>query len=135
MFPFGFLLLFALLAIVIRLIAGGMDGDRLDRYAREQGWTIVERNWTPFGPGWFGSQNERLYDVTYRNRAGETRRAYVKTSALAGVYVTEDRLVEPAPAPPAELPAAEDEATRLRRENDALRHRVAELERRSDPNA
>lgn len=124
-------LVFAVIALVVRLIAGSMDGDRLERYASKQGWTIVDRSWKPFGPGWFGSQNERLYDVTYRNGAGETRRAFVKTSALAGVYVSEDRLVKRPPDVPDRT--GNDTPNRLaevERENAALRRRLAELEAR-----
>lgn len=125
-----------LLALVFRLIAGSMDGDRVENHARENGWTILERHWRPFGPGWYGSKSDRLYEIKYRNREGEVRSAFVKTSALAGVYVSHDRLVEPAPeaaasAPPGPAPVP-SEAERLRQENEELKARIAELEKGSD---
>jgi hypothetical protein len=106
-------------AIVIRLIAGSFDGDRVEQYIREIGGELIDRSWDPFGPGWFGEKESRIYEIVYRDRDGRTHRAHVKTSMMSGVYLTNDRIVEDTPPRSAE------------EENEQLRRRLAELERLS----
>jgi len=112
-----------LAALVFRLIAGALDTGRIEQYVRDQGWDLVDRSWAPFGPGWFGEKDSRIYQVVYRDQHGNLHRAHVKTSMLSGVYLTNDEIVERAePAPMA--PRAND----LAAENAQLRQRIAELE-------
>ncbi len=49
------------LAIIIRLIAGSFAGGLVEQYIREGGWELVDRSWDPFGPGWFGEKDSRIY--------------------------------------------------------------------------
>ena len=108
-----------ILAIVIRLIAGSFDGDRVEQYIREIGGELVDRSWDPFGPGWFGEKDSRIYEIVYRDREGRTHRAHVKTSMMSGVYLTNDRIVEDAPS------------RSIEEEKRPLKSRLAELERQS----
>jgi len=57
----GFVVFAIVVSLVIRLMAGGLDGDRVERYVRDQGWELVDRSWDPFGPGWFGEKDSRIY--------------------------------------------------------------------------
>jgi hypothetical protein len=121
--PAAFVIGGLVLVIVVRLLAGGLDGGRVERYVRDQGWELVDRSWDPLGPGWFGEKDSRIYQIVYRDQRGDLHRAHVKTSMMSGVYLTRDQIVErAAPAPLA--PAAGD----LVQENARLRERIAELE-------
>tara|TARA_R110002072_G_scaffold165525_4_gene318776 strand:- start:19257 stop:19613 length:357 start_codon:yes stop_codon:yes gene_type:complete len=111
----GIIIGFIVLAIVLRLIAGSFDGDRVERYLRDSGCELIDRSWAPFGPGWFGEQDSRIYEVVYRDRDGRVHRAHVKTSMLSGVYLNNDRIVEDLPKR-----SVADEKAELRR-------RLAEL--------
>lgn len=77
------------------------------------------------GPGWFGEKSDRIYEVSYRDQEGSVHKAFVKTSAWSGVYVTEDRIVEhsTAAAPP---------VRNLEEENRELKARLAALESQLD---
>jgi len=75
-----------------RIATHGMDRSRIEKYAGEQGWDLLSCQWKLFGPGWFGNNKERIYAITYRDGQGRTHSAFAKTSALAGVYLTEDRV-------------------------------------------
>lgn len=110
--------------VTVRLVAGSFDGERVERYVAENGWELVDRSWDPFGPGWFGEQDARIYQIVYRDRQGNLHRAHVKTSMLSGVYFTNDHIVE-AVRPPA--PSREET---LEEENQRLRQRIRELEDR-----
>jgi len=116
--------LFVVIAIVVRLLAGGMDHDRVGEYIRSQGGEVIDQHWSPFGRGWFGEKNDRIYEVRYRDREGNIREATVKTSMFSGVYLTGDRLVETAQ----QDRSSDDD---LARENERLRQRIAELEKKS----
>ena len=118
--PLGVIFLFVVAAVAFRLIAGGLDGDRVEAYVRERGWELVDRSWEPFGPGWFGEKNARIYQIRYRDQQGHLHRAHVKTSMLSGVYLSGDEIVERAPT--------ESEDANVAAENAQLRERVAELE-------
>ncbi len=127
--PIGILLAVVAIAIVFRLLAGSMDGDRIERYVQERGGTLRAKSWAPFGKGWVGEKNDRIYEIEYATDSGEIRRATVKTSMLSGVYFTDDRPVGRASESMAD-PAPTDEAAALRAEIARLE---AELDRRSDP--
>ena len=108
---------FIILAIVFRLFAGAFDGERVEDYLREIGCELIDKSWDPFGPGWFGEKNSRIYEIVYRDTDGRVHRAHVKTSMMGGVYLTNDHIVQ-------------DLSTRsVEEEKAALRKRLAELER------
>jgi len=121
--PAAFVIGALALALTVRLIAGGLDGDRVERYVRDQGWELVDKSWDPFGPGWFGEKDSRIYQIVYRDQRGDLHRAHVKTSMLSGVYLTRDEIVEQTKdlASPSRDQGLADENARLRR-------RIAELE-------
>lgn len=133
--PAAFALIFIaiVVSIIIRLFAGGMDSDRVGEYIRSQGGELLDSKWSPFGRGWFGEKNDRIYEVRYRDHLGNVREATVKTSLLSGVYFTEDRIVATAevtePAVPSDSPSNVDE---LELENARLRARIAELENKQE---
>lgn len=122
MLPGGIIIIFIgfiALAIVARLIAGSFDASRVESYIRERGWKLIDRSWAPFGPGWFGEKNDRIYEIVYEDEDGNTHMAHVKTSLLSGVYLTNDRIVKE---------SANKRA--LESENEILKKRIAELENR-----
>jgi hypothetical protein len=123
--------------IVIRLVAGGVDQDRIRRYIRERGGYVRHIEWTPFGRGWFGDQSNRIYTIRYVDGEGNEHHASCKTSVLSGVYLTEDRIARRA-APPKEQPPDDiappyvnDELSSLREENQRLRDEIERLRGRS----
>lgn len=120
---FAIFAVFIVIAIVFRLLAGGMDSDRVGEYIRAQGGELIDSQWSPFGRGWFGEKNDRIYEVRYRDRLGNVHEATVKTSMFSGVYFTEDRIVQPAKSD-------ESQARHIELENARLRQRIAELENR-----
>lgn len=99
-FPAGdiVLVIFAilLLALVVRLIAGAMDRTRIEQYINASGGHVLEQRWTPFGPGWFGEKDARIYQIVYRDRHRRVHRAHAKTSMLSGVYLTKDVVIREA---------------------------------------
>ena len=115
------------LIVIIRLIAGSVDHERIDEYISERGGKIIERQWNPFGKGWFGTQNSRLYELKYEDKDGNIHQATCKTSMLAGVYFTEDEIIEPAK----EIKYSSREAE-LEEENRRLKRQVEDLRRRRD---
>ncbi|MCA8964419.1 MAG: hypothetical protein H6838_16050 [Planctomycetes bacterium] len=124
--PVGLFVLLIAVALVFRLLAGGMDKDRIDDYVRERGGKVRSKSWAPFGKGWFGERNARIYEVEYEDKHGDVHRATVKTSMFAGVYLTEDRVVRRA----SEKPADRDEVSELERLRDENARLKAEITRR-----
>jgi hypothetical protein len=49
-------------------------------------------SWAPFGKGWFGEKNDRIYEVVYYDARGDQHWATCKTSLLSGVYWADDRI-------------------------------------------
>jgi hypothetical protein len=124
----GFILvivLFAGFAIVIRLMAGSMDGGRVAKYIASRGGKVLQSHWTPFGRGWFGEKNDRIYEVRYVDADGNVHEATCKTSMFSGVYFTEDRIVRTAEHPVPDIHT-------LQEENRRLKERLARLEGRRD---
>jgi len=68
---------------------------RIRAHIEEQGGRVIRIDWSPFGRGWFGSKNERIYEVEYEDSNGYAHKAYCKTSMWSGVYWTEDKIVHP----------------------------------------
>ncbi|MGJ8633794.1 MAG: hypothetical protein ACSHX7_07735 [Luteolibacter sp.] len=114
--PVAIIIGFIFLAIAIRFIVGSFDGDRVEQYIRDMDCELIDKSWDPFGPGWFGEKDSRIYEIVYRDRDGEVHRAHVKTSMMSGVYLTNDRIIEDKPKRSVEEEKAE------------LRRRLAELE-------
>jgi hypothetical protein len=109
-------------ALAIRLAAGSMDHERIRQYLMERGSRVLEIRWDPFGPGWFGEKNDRIYHVRYVDREGNEHDSHCKTSLWTGVYFTEDRIARRAVAS-ARTPAPET----LEEENRRLREELARL--------
>lgn len=88
------------LVIILVIVAGlgfwwlrmSMDQSRITDYIQQRGGRIVSISWAPFGHGWFGEKEERIYEVVYYDREGNQHFATAKTSLMTGVYWTEDRI-------------------------------------------
>jgi len=124
---FGIFILMICLVLVIRLVAGSMDHDRVDEYIASRGGRVIEKNWNPFGKGWFGSEHERIYELKYEDKDGNIHQATCKTSALAGVYFTEDIITK-------HMSKTEslDRETQLELENQKLKQEIEQLKRKSN---
>jgi hypothetical protein len=86
-------IIFVILVVVAWwFAASSMDKDRIAAYVGERDGRIVSINWAPFGVGWFGEKNSRIYEVVYYDKAGNQHFATCKTSLLSGVSWTEDRI-------------------------------------------
>lgn len=131
-----------LIVVVVMLtawwIARSLDEGRIESYLRGRGCKLLSQQWRPFGRGWFGSTHERIYEIRYRDRDGSVHEALAKTSMLAGVYLSEDRVVTAAPTTTAATTAAQPDAAalladnqRLFAENQRLRAEIEQLRRRS----
>lgn len=105
--------------VVFRLLAGSFDGDRVEAHIRDMGGELLDKSWDPFGPGWFGEKDSRIYEIVYRDRDGRVHRAHVKTSMMSGVYLTNDRIIE------------DRRQDSVEAEKARLKARLAELERES----
>lgn len=125
--------LFAIIAVVVRLVAGAFDDERVDSYIRGMGGELIDKSWDPLGPGWFGEKDSRIYAIVYRDRQGNLHRAHVKTSMLSGVYLTNDVIIADPQTEQTEAgrPAFSPEA--IEREKEQLRKRLAELDEMSEP--
>jgi hypothetical protein len=88
-------LLIICIAVGSRVFAGNLDKQRITEYIRERGGRVVSIQWNPLGKGWFGSERERIYSVTYLDRRGASFSATCKTSMFAGVYFTENDPIGP----------------------------------------
>ena len=133
-----------LFAVFVRLMAGSMDVDRIDEYIRERGGRIIEKHWTPFGKGWFGEKDSRIYRVIYEDAQGNLHEATCKTGMFSGVYFTEDQIVQKRQR----RKNREDDATSrnmttqgdhdvasLQEENRQLREEIERLRRQSEHDA
>jgi hypothetical protein len=136
----GMIFLFLLLALGLWALSFTTDKQRITNYVQERGGRIVSISWAPFGKGWFGEKNDRIYEVVYYDNAGFQHFATCKTAFWSGVYWTEDRVShsrsnwydslspgnQPGNSVIGHLPkkhdnAEADELARLREENAQLR--------------
>ena len=93
-----------LLPLLMVLAIGGwwfisrLDDGRIKDYIQQRGGRVVSIHWAPFGKGWFGEKNDRIYEVVYYDEKGDQHFATCKTSMTGGVYWTEDRVTHSKPA-------------------------------------
>jgi hypothetical protein len=92
MLPALAIVAFVFVFVVIWLGSMSLDNDRISSYIKERGGRVISINWAPFGKGWFGEKNDRIYEVVYYDRVGNQHWATCKTSMMSGVYWTEDRI-------------------------------------------
>ena len=114
------------IALGFRLLAGSMDRERIRGYVEDRGGKVIETTWAPFGPGWFGGNKERIYQVRYLDHDGNVHEAYARTSMWTGVYFTEDQITQHA-----KTPIDEEEVESLEQENRRLREELARLKRKT----
>lgn len=130
---FMMFILVAICAAFIRLMAGSTDKTRVRNYIESQGGRMLDSQWSPFGKGWMGEKDARIYRVQFEDRFGNIREATVKTSMFSGVYFTEDIIVMPAAsereqaAAPVATTSSNDaaELADLRAENERLKAELA----------
>jgi hypothetical protein len=142
------------LGIVIAVWVGSMsmDKSRITAYVEERGGRIISISWAPFGRGWFGEKNDRIYEVVYYDRDGNQHWATCKTSLFSGVYWTEDRVThhksgwydsvapgnEPGKPLIRQIPGdgkddQAEEVRRLREENARLREQLGRMTSSESP--
>ena len=81
------------LTVLIRLVVGRLNHDRIREYIADQGGKVLGITWRPFGNGWFGEKDSVIYDVRYQDREGNVHSATCKTGMFSGVYFTNDQIV------------------------------------------
>lgn len=109
--------------IISRFVAGRQDSKRISNYIRQRGGRLISQVWAPFGTGWQGSEDSRIYEIVYTDRNGMRRNATVKTSMWGGVYFTGDDAVG------GRLPET-SEKKRLRLENERLKKELGRLRKK-----
>jgi hypothetical protein len=76
-----------LISILWRIfITSNWDRQRIINDANNNGWTIKTIEWEPFGPGFLGEKNDRIYSVRFINENDIAQTRFCKTSVLSGVY-------------------------------------------------
>jgi hypothetical protein len=118
---------FIVLAIIIRLIAGSMDSDRVKEDIESKGGKLISKEWTPFGKGWFGEKNDRIYEVIYIDKDGNKHKAFVKTSSFSGVYYSSDEIIEYSN----DKQNTSELDTDLKKENEKLKREIEELKKKN----
>lgn len=93
---YGLLLIGVVITVAMWLLASSTDRNRIAKYIEGRGGRIVSIAYAPFGRGWFGEKNDRIYEVVYYDHEGNQHFASCKTAAWSGVYWTEDRITYPA---------------------------------------
>ena len=79
------LILCVALPLLIFCVSCLLDRSRIRKVIAATGGTVLAMTWTPFGRGWLMARAQRIYRVTFRNRAGETVTGICKTSMTSGV--------------------------------------------------
>lgn len=93
-----FLLVIAVM-VLIRLLVGRLNHNRIREYIAGRGGRVLDIQWNPFGPGWYGERDSVIYSVRYKDEKGNVKEADCKTSLFSGVYFSNEKLVKAANRP------------------------------------
>jgi len=118
-------------AIVLRVIAGTWNHNRIRDYIQARGGRVLSIAWEPFGPGSFGERSSAVYRVLYVDRLGVRRNAHCKTGLFTGVYFMENIIAQPPPV--IQKPAVRDPKT-MPVNTEPANEANSELERLVDQN-
>ena len=78
------------LVLAWRILMDRCDRGRIRESIASGGGRVIDISWSPFGRGWVGESSDRIYEVTYTNKAGKTIAATCKTSMLTGIFWSSD---------------------------------------------
>jgi hypothetical protein len=76
--------------IVWRILMDPLDRTRIRENISSSGGKVIDISWNPFGKGWLGERNARIYEVKYTNKDGKVITATCKTSIITGIYWSGD---------------------------------------------
>ena len=127
----GAFILFIFLIGVGFVVSFFVDDNNLRSYIESKGGRLLRKQWEPFGPGWFGEKNDRIYRIVYKDGEGNVHEAHAKTSLFSGVYLRDDRVIRPSPQSRQGHVPKREELERLREENRRLREALRK--EREDP--
>lgn len=119
--PAGIIIAFIVVALLIRLIAGALDGGRIEDHFNVNGNQFISKEWAPFGKGRLGDKSDRIYKITYKDKDGNIHEAYCKTSMFSGVYITEDKIIEYSKKSTGTVARLEEENAKLKAELERLK--------------
>lgn len=76
------------------------DRQRIRAHFEERGDKCLDITWKIFGKGWFseygeGGSGNRIYQVSFSDQYGNKKQAWCKTALFAGVFLTDEKIVEP----------------------------------------
>lgn len=127
---FGIFFMVLFFILFIRLIAGVFDYDRVAEDIEAKGGKLISKEWSPFGKGWFGEENDRIYKVRYLDKDDNEHEAYVKTSMFGGVYFTDDQIVKYSDKIKKDDNSPDKEKLELKAENERLKAELEKLKNR-----
>jgi len=76
-----------------------LDNKRIRSYFTGQGNQIISITWRIFGKGWISESSKegggnRIYEVEYKDKYGNIRHVWCKTAALAGVFLSDEKIIK-----------------------------------------
>jgi hypothetical protein len=123
-------LIIPILAFVVigtRILFGKWDKSRIRKYIQQRGGQVTSIEWNPFATGWLYANHDRLYTVAFMDNAGKHYKADCRTSALTGVFFSEESTTLPvktATQANSSKMTAEEENQHLRKELEDLRNKI-----------
>lgn len=111
-------------------MSSGFDTNRIIEEINRKGGKLISKERVPFGKGWIGEKNDRIYKVIYRDKDGNTHEAFVKTSSTSGVYFAEDTIIEYSPDYVSHTDSHAEEKNDLLAENEQLKRELEELKKK-----
>jgi hypothetical protein len=99
----------AVFAIIVRLLHGKLDHQRIRQYIEAEEGRLIEVQWLPFSPDWFRQWRDHVYVVRYVAKDGGRHVARCGTSGWSGVRLADDRVVQSAGGVDGSWPFVEEE--------------------------
>jgi hypothetical protein len=89
-----FIVALAAIGLAVRVMSGSMDRDRIGSYLGSRGGRVRSAAWAPMARGWAWRRHTRTYDIVYEDDRGNVRQATARTGLGAGVWLTDDRVLQ-----------------------------------------